>query len=73
VPAGEVYVRVESPRGELGLYMASDGGTKPYRVHFRTPTFMHIQALPVMSRGYLLADLVAAATSIDVVLGDCDR
>jgi NADH-quinone oxidoreductase subunit D len=73
VPAGEVYVRVESPRGELGLYMASDGGTKPYRVHFRTPTFMHIQVLPEMCRGYLLADLVAASTSIDVVLGDCDR
>jgi NADH-quinone oxidoreductase subunit D len=72
-PKGEVYQRVESPRGELGCYLVSDGGTKPWRVHFRTPSFIHLSALPHMSKGYLIADLVGIIGSIDIVLGDCDR
>ncbi|MCZ2075310.1 MAG: NADH-quinone oxidoreductase subunit D, partial [Bryobacterales bacterium] len=58
-PKGEVYVRVESPRGELGCFLISDGGPKPWRVHFRTPSFVHLSALPVMTKGYLIADVVA--------------
>jgi len=72
-PKGEVYQRVESPRGEVGCYLVSDGGTKPWRVHFRTPSFIHLSALPHMSKGYLIADLVGIIGSIDIVLGDCDR
>ncbi len=72
-PQGEVYVRVESPRGELGCFLASDGSPKPWRVHFRTPTFIHLSALPFMSKDHLIADLVAIIGSIDIVLGDCDR
>jgi NADH-quinone oxidoreductase subunit D len=72
-PKGEVYQRVESPRGELGCYLVSDGGTKPWRVHFRTPSFIHLSALPHMSKGYLIADLVGIIGSVDIVLGDCDR
>ncbi|MCU0486069.1 MAG: NADH dehydrogenase (quinone) subunit D [Anaerolineales bacterium] len=73
LPAGSTYVPVESPRGELGCYLESDGGTKPYRVHFRTPSFVHLQALPLLSRGHLVADLVGIIGSIDIVLGDADR
>jgi NADH-quinone oxidoreductase subunit D len=73
LPKGEVYVRVESPRGELGCYLVSDGGTKPWRVHFRTPSFVHLSALPAMAKGYLIADLVGIIGTIDIVLGDCDR
>jgi NADH-quinone oxidoreductase subunit D len=73
LPKGAVYMPVESPRGELGVYMESDGGPKPLRVHFRTPTFIHLQATPVMSRGHLVADLVGIIGSIDIVLGDADR
>ncbi|HMM27252.1 MAG TPA: NADH dehydrogenase (quinone) subunit D [Aggregatilineaceae bacterium] len=72
-PKGEVYVRVESPRGELGCFLVSDGSPKPWRVHFRTPSFVHLSALPVMTKGYLIADVVAIIGSIDIVLGDCDR
>jgi NADH-quinone oxidoreductase subunit D len=72
-PKGEVYQRVESPRGELGCYLVSDGGPKPWRVHFRTPSFIHLSALPHMSKGYLIADIVGIIGSIDIVLGDCDR
>jgi NADH-quinone oxidoreductase subunit D len=72
-PKGEVYQRVESPRGELGCYLVSDGSPKPWRVHFRTPSFIHLSALPHMSKGYLIADLVGIIGSIDIVLGDCDR
>jgi NADH-quinone oxidoreductase subunit D len=72
-PAGEVYSRVESPRGELGVFLAGDGGPKPYRVHFRTPSFYNVQALGTITRGYLLADLIAIVGSIDFTLGDCDR
>jgi NADH-quinone oxidoreductase subunit D len=72
-PKGSVFVAVESPRGELGCYLEGDGGPKPYRIHFRTPSFATVQAIPVMARGYLVADLVAIISSLDAVLGDVDR
>jgi len=72
-PEGYVYFPVESPRGELGCYLESDGGPKPYRVHFRTPSFTHLQVLPKLSEGHMVADLVAIIGSIDIVLGDADR
>jgi NADH-quinone oxidoreductase subunit D len=73
VPKGAVYIPVESPRGELGVYLESNGGPKPHRVHYRAPTFVHLQALPLLSKGHLVADLVAIIGSIDIVLGDADR
>jgi NADH-quinone oxidoreductase subunit D len=73
LPVGSVYVAAESPRGELGVTLESDGGNKPYRIHWRTPSFLNLQALPVMAKGYLVADLVAMIGSIDIVLGDVDR
>lgn len=72
-PEGEVYVRVESPRGELGCYLISDGSPKPWRVHFRTPSFIHLSALPHLAKGYLIADLVGIIGTVDIVLGDADR
>lgn len=72
-PKGSVYVPVESPRGELGVFLEGDGGPKPYRVHWRTPSFIHLQVLPKLSKGHLVADLVAIIGSIDIVLGDADR
>jgi NADH-quinone oxidoreductase subunit D len=72
-PPGEVYQAVESPRGELGCFIASDGSPKPLRVHFRSPSFVNLQALPLMVRGRLIADAVAAIGTIDIVLGDVDR
>jgi NADH-quinone oxidoreductase subunit D len=73
VPAGEVYQVIESPRGEIGFYMVSDGTAKPYRVHVRAPSFANLQLLPTMCKGMLLADVVAGIGSIDIVLGDVDR
>jgi NADH-quinone oxidoreductase subunit D len=73
VPEGEVYVAVESPRGELGCYIASDGSARPYRIHMRAPSFVNIQCLPHMMRGRLVADAVAIISSVDPVLGDVDR
>ena len=73
VPEGEVYVAIESPRGEIGCYIVSDGGPKPYRLHMRAPSFVNIQALPHMMRGGLVADAVAVISSIDPVLGEVDR
>jgi len=73
LPKGYVYMPVESPRGELGCYLESDGGPKPQRVHFRAPSFAHLQALPVLAKGHLVADLVAIIGSVDIVLGDADR
>lgn len=73
VPKEYVYMPVSSPRGELGVYLEGDGGAKPYRVHWRTPSFVHLQALPILSKGLLVADLVAIIGSIDIVLGDADR
>ena len=72
-PAGSVYLPVESPRGLLGCYLEGDGGPKPLRVHFRTPSFANLQAIPILSRGHLVADLVAIISSLDPVLGDVDR
>jgi NADH-quinone oxidoreductase subunit D len=72
-PDEEVYVAIESPRGEIGCYLHGTGGTKPRRVHFKTPSFMHVSALPMISKGHMIADLVAIIGSVDVVLGDCDR
>ena len=72
-PKGSVYTAVESPRGELGVYLESDGGPKPYRIHWRTPSFDNLQSLPLMSKGVLVADLVAIIGSVDIVLGDVDR
>jgi NADH-quinone oxidoreductase subunit D len=73
VPEGEVYVAVESPRGELGCYLASDGGPKPYRMHMRGPSFVNLQALPLLMRGGLLSDAVAVISSVDPVMGEVDR
>ncbi|MDP9441867.1 MAG: NADH-quinone oxidoreductase subunit D [Actinomycetota bacterium] len=73
VPPGEVYAQVESPRGELGCYLVSDGSPKPYRLHIRGPSFANLQTLPVMLRGGLIADAVAIISSIDPVMGDVDR
>ena len=72
-PKGAIYSAVESPRGELGVYIESDGGPKPYRIHWRTPSFDNLQSLPLMSKGVLVADLVAIIGSVDIVLGDVDR
>jgi NADH-quinone oxidoreductase subunit D len=73
VPAGEVYQAVESPRGELGDYVVSNGGNRPYRVHLRGPSFVNLQAIPKMVQGGLVADVIAAVASIDPVMGDADR
>ncbi len=73
VPAGEVYVPVESPRGEIAYYIVSDGGTKPYRVHMRTPSFGNLQALGELFDHRLIADSIAALGSMDFTLGDADR
>jgi NADH-quinone oxidoreductase subunit D len=72
-PKGYVYNAVEGPRGELGVYLESDGGAKPYRIHWRTPSFDNLQSLPLMAKGVLVADLVAIIGSVDIVLGDVDR
>jgi NADH-quinone oxidoreductase subunit D len=73
VPAGEVYQPVESPRGELGLYVVSDGGLRPYRTHIRAPSFVNLQAVPAMVEGGLVADVIASVASADPVMGDADR
>jgi NADH-quinone oxidoreductase subunit D len=72
-PPGEVYQRIESPRGELGVFVASDGSPKPYRVKFRAPSFVNLQALPKLVEGKLIADVVACIGTIDIVLGEVDR
>ncbi|MEI6374270.1 MAG: NADH-quinone oxidoreductase subunit D [Actinomycetes bacterium] len=73
VPAGQVYQAIESPRGELGAHIVSDGGTRPYRVHFRDPSFVNLQAVPAMTEGSFLSDVVAAVASVDPVMGGVDR
>jgi len=72
-PKASVYSAVESPRGELGVFVEGDGGPKPYRMHWRTPSYDNLQVLPEMVRGLLVADLVAVIGSTDIVLGDIDR
>jgi NADH-quinone oxidoreductase subunit D len=73
LPQGGVYSSTESPRGELSVYLESDGGPKPLRVHFRTPSFTNMQILPLIAKGVLVADLVALIGTVDIVLGDVDR
>jgi NADH-quinone oxidoreductase subunit D len=73
VPPGQVYSAIESPRGELGVHLVSDGGTRPYRVHFRDPSFNNLQSAPAMSEGSMVADVIAAIASIDPVMGGVDR
>jgi NADH-quinone oxidoreductase subunit D len=73
VPEGEAYVAIESPRGELGCYLVSDGTSKPYRMHIRGPSFVNLQALPLLLRGGLMADAVAVISSVDPVMGEVDR
>ena len=73
VPAGQVYVAVESPRGELGVHMVSDGGTRPYRVHYRDPSFTNLQSVAAMCEGGMVADAISAVASIDPVMGGVDR
>ena len=73
VPEGEVYAAVESPRGELGCYLVSDGGPKPYRMHIRGPSFANLQTLPHLMHGRLVADAVAVISSVDPIMGEVDR
>lgn len=73
VPPGQVYVAVESPRGELGVHMVSDGGTRPFRVHFRDPSFTNLQSVAATCEGGMVADVIAAVASIDPVMGGVDR
>ncbi len=73
LPRGAVYVATESPRGELGAYLESDGGPKPWRIHMNTPSFANLQAMPLLTKGHFVADVVGIIGSIDIVLGDCDR
>src|SRR3954468_1496222 len=73
VPPGQVYVGIEHPRGEMGIHAVSDGGTHPYRVHYRDPSFVNLQAIPAMAEGALLADVIAGGASLDPVMGGCDR
>ncbi len=73
VPAGEVYSAIESQRGELGCYLVSDGGSKPYRLHVRAPSFVNLQAVPLLMRGGLLSDAITVVSTVDPVLGEVDR
>ncbi len=73
VPAGQVYSAIESPKGEVGVHLVSDGGTHPYRLHFREPSFNNLQSLSAMCEGSMIADVVAAVASIDPVMGGVDR
>jgi len=73
VPAGQVYTAIEGPRGELGAHVVSDGGTRPFRVHVREPSFINLQAIPAMAEGGLIADVIAGGASLDPVMGGCDR
>lgn len=73
VPEGEVYQGIEAPKGELGFYIVSDGGNKPHRMRVRPPSFVNLQAIEQMSKGYMLADLVAVIGTLDIVLGEIDR
>ncbi|HLB01027.1 MAG TPA: NADH-quinone oxidoreductase subunit D, partial [Bacteroidota bacterium] len=72
-PAGDVYVRSESPRGEIGFYLVSDGTASPYRLKARSPAFVNLSVCPEICRGYMIADIVAIVGSVDIVLGEVDR
>jgi NADH-quinone oxidoreductase subunit C/D len=73
VPSGEVYSRVEHPKGELGFYLVSDGGVNPYRYHVRSPCFVNLGALEAMTVGHYFADAIVLLGSIDITLGEVDR
>ncbi|MGA2969024.1 MAG: NADH-quinone oxidoreductase subunit D [Acidimicrobiales bacterium] len=73
VPAGEVYMAVESPRGELGCYLVADGGPKPYRMHTRAPSFVNLQAVPLLMRGGMVSDAITVISTVDPVMGEVDR
>src|SRR3712207_5746073 len=73
VPPGQAYVPIESPRGELGAHVVSDGATKPFRVHYRDPRFTNLQAMPAMCEGSMVSDVVVAVASLDPVMGGVDR
>jgi NADH-quinone oxidoreductase subunit D len=73
VPAGEAYAAVEAPKGEFGIYLVSDGSNKPYRLKCRAPGFPHLAALEEMTRGHMLADVVAVIGTLDIVFGEIDR
>jgi len=73
VPPGQVYVAIESPKGELGVHVVSDGGTRPYRTHFREPSFNNLQAVAAICEGGQLGDVIVAVASIDPVMGGVDR
>jgi NADH-quinone oxidoreductase subunit D len=73
VPAGEVYVATESPKGEFGVYLVSDGTNKPYRCKIRPTAFSHLQAMDFMMKGHMLADVTAVLGAADIVFGECDR
>ena len=73
VPAGEAYGRVENPKGELGFYVVSDGGSNPYRYHVRSPSFVNLTALAEMCKGHKVADSIAILGSLDIIMGEVDR
>ena len=73
VPTGQAYQAIEGPRGELGAHVVSDGGTRPYRVHLREPSFINLQAVAAMCIGGQIADVIASVASLDPVMGGCDR
>jgi NADH-quinone oxidoreductase subunit D len=73
VPEGDVYLGIESPRGDLGCYLVSDGGPTPYRMHIRGPSFVNLQVLPHLMAGGLIADAVAVISSVDPIMGEVDR
>jgi NADH-quinone oxidoreductase subunit D len=72
-PVGSVYVTAESPRGEIGVFLEGNGGPKPWRIHYRTPSFVNLQIMPLITRNHFVADIVGIIGSIDVILGDSDR
>ena len=73
VPAGEVYSAIESPRGELGCYLVADGGPKPYRLHVRAPSFVNLQAVPLLMRGGMISDAITVISTVDPIMGEVDR
>ncbi len=73
IPPGEAFASIESPKGELAVYVISDGGTNPWRLRIRTPSFVHISAMGELAKGHMVADLIAIIGTLDLVLGDCDR
>ena len=72
-PPGEVYFSAENPKGELGFYIVSRGGGTPHRLKIRAPSFVNLQALPVMAKGHMMSDMVTILASVDFVMGECDR